>query len=317
MASPVAANQLSPVQIALERDCVLVVGPEKLCIPANSQILSAASKPFRAMFRPEWRDGYDMKSQVKPVDVLLPEDDATALQLLCEVIHHQNDMIPDRLPIHTVLNIAITADKYDCIQALRFASESWLRSDQHAIGDLFILAGAAYLLGNAVAFRKITKQMILTHNGSFTTISIAEVKDVIDWWTFGLLEEARSTARLDLADILVSGIDDPTGSCVHRCGWSSRYAYAYLQLLQARDLWPRALSCLSIADAIVKAETMPDPVPKEADPSCTYSYKHSVPEYRKNRQWRLANLDSKTGICLQCTKTRSENASRCQIQHQD
>jgi hypothetical protein len=124
-------------------------------------------------------------------------------------------------------------------------------------------------------------------------------------------------ARLDLADILVSGSDDPTGTCVHRCGWSSSYAYAYLKLLQTEDLWPRALGRLSIADAIAKAGTIPDPVPEEANHPCNYDYKHSVPEYRKNRKWGLENLDSKIGLCLHCAKSESGNASRCQIQHQD
>ena len=109
----------------------------------------------------------------------------------------------------------------------------------------------------------------------------------------GLLEEARGMARLDLADILMSGINDPTGTCVHRCGWSSKYAYAYLKLLQTHDLWPGALTRLSIADAIAKAAIIPDPVPEEASHSCTYSYKHSVPEYRKNRQQDLTNLCSR------------------------
>jgi hypothetical protein len=185
MTSPVAAEQPSPIRIAPDGDCVLVVGPEMVRIPANSQCLSTASEPFCAMFRPEWREGHDIRNRVKPVDVPLPEDDATALQLLCAVIHHRNDMVPDRLPIHTVLSIAVTAEKYDCIWALRFASESWLRPDRDAIGDLFVLAAAAYLLENAVAFRKITKRMILTHNGSFTAISGAEVKAVINWRTVG------------------------------------------------------------------------------------------------------------------------------------
>jgi hypothetical protein len=26
--------------------------------------------------------------------------------------------------------------------------------------------------------------------------------------------------------------------CVHRCGWTSKYAYAYLNLLEKKDLWP-------------------------------------------------------------------------------
>jgi hypothetical protein len=41
-----------------------------------------------------------------------------------------------------------------------------------------------------------------------------------------LLEEQRSLAKLKLAEILIAGINDATGMCVHTCGWSSKYAYA-------------------------------------------------------------------------------------------
>lgn len=64
---------------------------------------------------------------------------------------------------------------------LKFASESWLNSDWDTTSDLAVLAAAAYLLGNAAAFRRTTKNMILTHNGPFTAIHCAEVEAVIDW----------------------------------------------------------------------------------------------------------------------------------------
>jgi hypothetical protein len=71
----------------------------------------------------------------------------------------------------------------------------------------------------------------------------------------------------------MKGINDVTGTCVHRCGWSSMYAYAYLKLLRTENLWPADLGRKSIAEAIQRAETMPDPVPEEANSSCQYSYK--------------------------------------------
>jgi hypothetical protein len=42
----------------------------------------------------------------------------------------------------------------------------------------------------------------------------------------GLLEEQRNFARLKLAEILIAGINDETGMCVIRCGWTIKYAYA-------------------------------------------------------------------------------------------
>lgn len=95
----------------------------------------------------------------------------------------------------------------------------------------------------------------------------------------GLLEQQRSLARPKLADILVRGFDD--GGCSHRCGFTSKYAYAYMSLLQEKYLFPDGLLCIS--NAITAASNMPDPVPQEASVPCNYERNHTVPEYRRNR----------------------------------
>jgi hypothetical protein len=135
------------------------------------------------------------------------------------------------------------------------------------------------------------------------------------WLREGLLEEARSIAKLKLADILMNGVNDPTGTCVQDCGWSSKYAYAYLKLLKAHELWPADLGRQSIAHVITKAETIPDPVPLEASQSCIFSFNHSVPKYSMHRQREMTALDSMIGLCLHCIKSRSDNASRCQTSY--
>lgn len=185
MADFAIAKQRAPVEVVSDGYCVLIVGPEKARIHANPLFLSAASEPFRAMFEPEWREGDDLRSRADPAEIRLPEDNATALRLVCAVIHHENDTIPHELPIHTLLDIAVTADKYDCISALKFASESWLCPDRDKASELLVLTAAAYLYRNATAFRKITKKLILIHNGPFAAISCAEVEAVMDWRVFG------------------------------------------------------------------------------------------------------------------------------------
>jgi hypothetical protein len=123
----------------------------------------------------------------------------------------------------------------------------------------------------------------------------------------GMLEEARSIARLRLANILLQGIDDQTGTCVHKCGWSSKYAFAYLDLLETRSLWPKELSHKSISKAIETAGNMPTPKPQESSASCQYAYKHCVPEYRVNRRQYLEKLDRDAGLCLHCVRAGAEN----------
>jgi hypothetical protein len=91
--------------------------------------------------------------------------------------------------------------------------------------------------------------------------------------------------------------------CVHRCGWTSKYAYAYLKLLERKDLWPARLLDISISKAIELAETMPDPIPEEPSIVCTYEYKHAAPEYRQGRSGKLDIWNNDIGLCLHCVRS--------------
>ncbi|KAL2825048.1 hypothetical protein BDW59DRAFT_146745 [Aspergillus cavernicola] len=117
------------------------------------------------------------------------------------------------------------------------------------VETLILLMAAAYLFQNAQAFREITKALVLNYDGSYLALLRKDIESVMDWRVFGLLEEQRSFARLKLGDILLTGIH--TGGCRYKCGWSSKYAYAYLQLLERQNLWPTGLG--SISKAIERA----------------------------------------------------------------
>ncbi|KAF2675684.1 hypothetical protein K458DRAFT_324012 [Lentithecium fluviatile CBS 122367] len=305
----------STIKIAADGDVILVVGPKAVELRVHSLFLKVASKPFSAMLGPDWKEGDEMIGRDGPVELPLPEDKAATMELICAIIHHRNERIPSTLPALNVLEIAVTADKYDCIDALKFASQSWFCPDGHDTDDLMFLTASAYLFRNAQAFKEITKAMILSHSGPYLALSCEEVESVMSWKVFCHLEEARNSARLELADILLKGVNDPTVHCVHKCGWSSKYAYAYLKSLEGQQLWPTHLYRTSISKALESAEKMSDPVPKESSVSCTYGYKHRTPEYRRNRCWSLEQLNNSIGLCLHCVRSGSASASSCRVTH--
>ncbi|TXB97405.1 hypothetical protein FocTR4_00010946, partial [Fusarium oxysporum f. sp. cubense] len=115
-----------------------------------------------------------------------------------------------------------------------------------------------------------------------------------------LLEEQRGFTRLEIAEILLEEVNDSTGLCIHKRGWTSIHAYAYIKLLERKDLWPKSLSHTSISKVLESAERMPDPIPEELSTKCTYAYKHDVPQYRKERSWRLDTFYESIGLCLYC-----------------
>ncbi len=179
-----ADNQSDILEIAADGDIILVVGSDEVKLRVHSIFLKAASTPFSAMLGPNWKEGHDMLSLDGPVELLLPEGNATALTVICAVIHHQNRMVPHHLAARDVYNIAVTADEYDCIGALRFASDSWLQLGKSSAADLMLLTAAAYLFNNAAAFKEITKALILDYHGSYLALSCREVELAMTWRVF-------------------------------------------------------------------------------------------------------------------------------------
>jgi hypothetical protein len=171
-------------EITADGDVILVVGPEEVKLRVHSLFLRAASKPFSAMFGPYWKEGHNMLDRDEPVELLLPEDNASALKLVCAIIHHQNNIVPQNLAAGDVLGIAIVADKYDCVDALKFASGNWLQLGENEAGDLMILTAAAYLFQNARAFKEITRALILYHDDPYFALSREEVESTMTWTVF-------------------------------------------------------------------------------------------------------------------------------------
>lgn len=124
----------------------------------------------------------------------------------------------------------------------------------------------------------------------------------------GMFEEQRGVARLKLAEILIAGVNE--GTCAHKCGWTSKHAFAYVKQLEREGLWPAKLADIPISNALELADMMPDPVPEESfDTPCTYKYKHAAPAYRRSRGWRLGSFNDSIGICLNCARLGSMYSS--------
>ncbi|KAL3587904.1 hypothetical protein FPOAC2_13803 [Fusarium poae] len=223
-------------EIAADGDLILIAGPQETRLRIHSMSLMAASKVFSVMFGPDWKEGHDMRDHDKPFELLLPDDNAAALKIICSVIHYQNEKVPRTLVAGDVLAVAIVADKYGCIDALKFASETWLRTSRDKASNLMLLAAAAYLFRNAQAFNEITRALVFDYDGTYLALSWDEVESVMPWRVLCLLEEQRGFARLRVAEILIAGVNDGTGMCYHKCGWTSKYACIYKTATRKRSL---------------------------------------------------------------------------------
>lgn len=105
----------------------------------SSKVLSVASPIFKTMFFGRFKEGVELArskafSQVYTVE--LPEDHAQAMLILCSVIHSKDEHIPVRPDTSLLQELALLADKYQCVQALKFPAESWLTGGSNERGWL-------------------------------------------------------------------------------------------------------------------------------------------------------------------------------------
>jgi hypothetical protein len=171
--------------ISPDGDVVLVVGPRSVRLRIHSQCLRCASKVFDAMFGPHWSEGQGL-SKESLREVPLVEGDADALRIICCVIHHRNDDVPQTLTPKEVLQIAIEADKYDLRVALKYATAQWLKPRGNADKvDMGYLLAAAFLFGDMDAFVAYTLALILHYKGPYSELLDNEItSQIVPWKTF-------------------------------------------------------------------------------------------------------------------------------------
>ena len=153
--------------IAPTGDTILVVGEEKTELRVHSICMKTTSKVFDALFGPHFSEGQPSNGDL-PKEIHLPHDDARAMTTICKVIHHRNDLLPDVLEPGDLPEIAVTADKYDCILVLKYVMNQWL-DFKNPVGflDLGSQMIAAYMANNHHAFRQITRKLITGTSDSY------------------------------------------------------------------------------------------------------------------------------------------------------
>ncbi|KAL3587799.1 hypothetical protein FPOAC2_13698 [Fusarium poae] len=184
MENPRDTQTNTVVEIDPDGDLLLIVGPEETKLRVRSMLLMAASKPFSVMFGPNWKEGHDMRDRDGPFELSLPDDNAAALKIICSIIHYRNTEVPRALAAGDVFAVAVAADKYDCVNPLKFASETWLRTSGDEAGNLMLLTVAAYLFQNAPAFKEITRALVRDYDGPYLALSWDEAESIMPWRVF-------------------------------------------------------------------------------------------------------------------------------------
>ncbi|EQB57457.1 BTB/POZ domain-containing protein [Colletotrichum gloeosporioides Cg-14] len=207
----------SGVPVVPDGDVILVVGlgDETAELRVDSLILKRASRVFGAMLGPRFKEGQRLLDRnggasSEPVKINLPDEDPEIMELILNILHHQNSRVCQMAAADSILEVAVVADKYDLVDALKYASQTMLHyhepSIEHlTVGDLWRLGLAAGLLNEGKAFEKVTRMLVWNHTVPY--IQLVDAEDVVDI-EFGLrmcylLEKERQDLKTSLLQHLL------------------------------------------------------------------------------------------------------------------
>ncbi|QDS75765.1 hypothetical protein FKW77_008691 [Venturia effusa] len=261
-----------------EGDLRLVVGPDEHSIIVSSKILCVASTVFKeklSVFRTpveaETRFVRDAtpepRSCLEDLDtLLLPNDNAEAMVLLCNILHFRSQELPspDEMSVAGRLFLfATVVHKYACINAVKPISAGWL-SNQVVVKSIQVekLLVISYKLENAALFSSSSEALLLTCENDFILLrKVISISRPFPAQILDMLQERRNETFDSLADLISDRIlmlskDDVSDRTALQLGH-------LIKGLKARSLWPELRRARSL-DATIKS-LVSIKVPSESD----------------------------------------------------
>lgn len=125
------------------------------------------------MLRPIFAEGKQLSAK-GAVEISLPEDDAAAMIIICNILHLRHKEIPQKPPVDQIYQVAVLADKYNCSAALKTTVAHWFDSRQARMfaSETVIAFASACILRQREAHRRLGEQLIMDHRHSDGPIKI-------------------------------------------------------------------------------------------------------------------------------------------------
>jgi hypothetical protein len=107
------------------------------------------------------------------------------MTVLCQFLHFQNDSFHElfvKESISGLRKLAIICDKYNCINAVSFATNAWISTlepleAKASEDELFSLVESAYFLDHASLFERVTKRILMNEVGGVLQRMISWTND--------------------------------------------------------------------------------------------------------------------------------------------
>ncbi|KAK5741531.1 hypothetical protein LTR17_003969 [Elasticomyces elasticus] len=229
------------IAIAADGDVIFNIGtPVVVRLRVSSSVLSRASSVFKSLLGPQFLEGSLDRSSQSPADIALPDDDALAIEDLCRLLHGEPaSSLLEELDSARIYKLAITIDKYDCTERLRFHSQALLLGfwDAYDGNDpnpcLVHMAAAAYLLNHVRGFSFATRHIIMDTNQDYSELFEVDIAHVFPLAAILALGEKRTAAHAQVSfDLPRLGM--PWCECNN---WESSYSEMLCSMLET-DYWP-------------------------------------------------------------------------------
>ena len=135
-------------------------------IRVHSKVLSLASPVFAAMLSPRFAEGRSLEDKKglfnSTTTIDLPDDDPTAMSLLCKILHYKEDAAQQAFhPLDNLMKLAVICDKYNMSKTLSPWCHVWVDPYYRVHGfDTFEIAEISYGLAHHEYFWKSTRDIL-------------------------------------------------------------------------------------------------------------------------------------------------------------
>jgi hypothetical protein len=149
---------------------------EEVHFLVSSKHMTVVSRVFKAMLQNNFKEGIELKATGHCI-IHLPDDNPTAFEILLNLIHLNNDVVPRKLELQMLANIAVLVDKYELQKSTHLIRDPWDKDyivwGKRLIGGsnlkfmaehyprwLFVRIGICWVLEMADQFTELTEAAI-------------------------------------------------------------------------------------------------------------------------------------------------------------
>ncbi|KAK8184431.1 hypothetical protein BC567DRAFT_218369 [Phyllosticta citribraziliensis] len=290
------------------------------------------------MLGPHFNEGQNLSCE-NPKRIPLPEDNPSAMKLLCAILHHRYE--PEETPSFKLIQaLAEAVDKYLCVSSTTAITTMWLhvilvRASVWDFAQLVELLAASYLLKSDSAFHETSKHLVLKYSSTLA-LDFDHAMTRLPWKSIVAIGELKNMFETEIYDRVIAIVipfmdkhrqrvsknctaENPTLCChpmmnvlakprskfIPARGHSleRHFEYLYGDRLQ-EDGEPGETPIETALSANLSAQQMCE--------ECRWEVIDVLSEYLEKLEERLRpDIDERSGLCLGCTVENDKMINTC------